>query len=110
VEGLPGVFALGNAVTGKGNILDSLKHGRLVAQHILENYLTGASSGYEEILEDAAAEAGEKASLVAERLRAGILLSSERIAAILQAARSLQAAVGYPDDYKAYIATVPPTS
>jgi NADPH-dependent glutamate synthase beta subunit-like oxidoreductase len=35
VEGLPGVFALGNAVTGKGNIDVSLKHGRQVATHVL---------------------------------------------------------------------------
>jgi len=110
VEGLPGVFALGNAVTGKGNIQASLKHGRLVAQHILENYFSGASSGYEEILEEAAANAREKASLVAGRVRAVPLLPPDRIAAILQAVRTLQAAVGYPGDYRAYIATVPPTS
>jgi NADPH-dependent glutamate synthase beta subunit-like oxidoreductase len=109
VEGLPGVFALGNAVTGKGNILDSLKHGKLVAQHILENYLTGTASGYEEILEDAAVEAREKARAVADRVRVAPLLSAERITTILQAVRSLQAAVGYPGDYRAYIATVPPT-
>jgi NADPH-dependent glutamate synthase beta subunit-like oxidoreductase len=110
VEGLPGVFALGNAVTGKGNIQASLKHGRLVAQHILENYLTGKSSGYEEILEGAAADAREKAGLVAERVRSAPLLPPERIRAILDAVRKLQAAVGYPGDYRAYIATVPPTS
>ncbi|MFI5341579.1 MAG: hypothetical protein ACHQ7N_17290 [Candidatus Methylomirabilales bacterium] len=37
VEGLDGVFAVGNAVTGKGNILASLKHGRVVSQHMLEH-------------------------------------------------------------------------
>ncbi len=79
VEGLPCVFALGNAVTGKANILNSPKHGKLVAQHIVENFLTGAASGYKEILEDAAAEAREKA------------------------------AVGYPGDSRAHIATVRPT-
>ncbi|MCI0370056.1 MAG: hypothetical protein L0214_01430 [candidate division NC10 bacterium] len=110
VEGLPGVFALGNAVTGKGNIIASLKHGKLVAQHILENYLTGKSSAYEEILEGAAAEAREKASLVAERVRGARLLPPERIRAILDAVRKLQTAVGYSGDYRAYIATVPPTS
>lgn len=35
VEGLPGVFALGNAVTGQGNIVISRKHGKLVADHVL---------------------------------------------------------------------------
>lgn len=110
VEGLPGVFALGNAVTGKGNIQASLKHGRLVAQHILEHYLTGAATGYEDILEETATEAREKATAVAERLQAGPLLPAERIAAILRDVRALQAALGYAGDYRAYIASVPPTS
>ena len=58
LEGLDGVFAVGNAVTGKGNITDSQRHGRVVSRHMLENYLQGVASGYEEVLADAEAEAG----------------------------------------------------
>ena len=32
-------FALGNAVTGRGNINESLKHGRNVSVSLVENYL-----------------------------------------------------------------------
>src|SRR5262249_43726768 len=63
LDGLEGVFAAGNAVTGKGNITASQRHGRLVSEHVLENYLSGTASGYEELL--AAAEAGAQAGAAA---------------------------------------------
>ena len=39
LNGLPNVFALGNAVTGRGNILESMRHGRNVSQKILGQWL-----------------------------------------------------------------------
>src|SRR5205085_10375611 len=38
-EGIPGVFGLGNVVTGQGNIRASFVHGQFVAKHLIENYL-----------------------------------------------------------------------
>ena len=76
VEGLPKVFALGNAVTGKGNILISMKHGRLVAQHVLK-YLAG---------------------------QPGLQLS--QIAAIEAKIKALQNRVGYSGNYREWIAMV----
>ena len=78
VEGLPGVFALGNAVTGKGNIQISLKHGRLVAQHVLK------------YLEDQPH------------------LPPARVAAIEAKGKALQEKVGYLGGYKEWIAKVEP--
>jgi NADPH-dependent glutamate synthase beta subunit-like oxidoreductase len=108
VEGLNGVFAVGNAVTGKGNILVSLKHGRVVSQHMLENYLLGTASGYEEVLEVAAVEAREKAAVVAERLAGQEPLPGERVAGILERVRVLQDRVGYPGNYREWIERVSP--
>jgi ferredoxin--NADP+ reductase len=76
VEGLPGVFALGNAVTGKGNILLSMKHGRLVAQHVLK-YLAGQPD-----------------------------LQLSQIAAIEAKVKALQDRVGYSGNYREWIAQV----
>jgi len=106
VEGLPGVFAVGNAVTGKGNILASLKHGRVVSQHMLEHYLLGAASGYEEVLADAATEAREKVRAVADRLAGQAPLPGERVAEILAKVKALQDRAGYPGDYRAWIERV----
>ncbi len=106
MAGLDGVFAVGNAVTGKGNILVSARHGRLVSQHMLENYLLGTGSGYEEVLTDAAGEARARVRAVAERLAARPPLPAERVAAILSRVRTLQARSGYPGDYRAWITGV----
>lgn len=103
VEGLDGVFAIGNAVTGKGNILVSLKHGRAVSQHMLEHYLLGTASGYEEVLSGAAAEAQEKVDVVLDRLRGQAPLPGERVADILAGVKTLQQRVGYAGDYRQWI-------
>ncbi len=108
VEGLDGVFAVGNAVTGKGNILASLKHGRVVSQHMLEHYLLGTASGYEEVLADAATDAQEKVRAVADRLTGQAPLPGERVADILAKVKTLQARVGYPGNYRAWIERVRP--
>jgi NADPH-dependent glutamate synthase beta subunit-like oxidoreductase len=108
VEGLPGVFAIGNAVTGKGNILVSLKHGRVVSQHMLEHYLLGTASGYEEVLADAAREARNKVGAVAERLAGQAPLPGEQVAGILSRAKALQERVGYPGEYRTWIERVRP--
>jgi len=108
VEGLPGVFAVGNAVTGKGNILVSLKHGRVVSQHMLEHYFLGTGSGYEEVLADAATEARDKVGAVAERLAAQAPLPGDRVASILARVKTVQERVGYPGDYRTWIERVRP--
>lgn len=106
VEGLEGVFAVGNAVTGKGNILASLKHGRVVSQHMLEHYLLGTASGYEEVLADAATEAREKVGAVADRLAGQARLSGDRVAGLLARVKSLQDRAGYPGEYRVWIERV----
>ncbi len=106
VEELPGVFAIGNAVTGRGNILISQKHGRLVSQNMLEHYLLGSGSGYEEVLEGAAAAAREKVEAVSEHLQARTPLPPEKVTEILSRVATLQERVSYPGDYRAWIAQV----
>ena len=106
VEGMDRVFAVGNAVTGKGNILASLKHGRVVSQHMLEHYLLGTASGYEEVLAGAAKEAQEKIGAVAERLSGQTPLSAERVADISTRVRVLQERAGYAGQYRQWIERV----
>ena len=106
MDGLDGVFAVGNAVTGKGNILVSARHGKLVSQHMLESYLLGTGSGYEEVLTDAAAEARSRVRAVAERLAGQPPLPAERVTDILSRVKAFQARIGYPGDYMTWIAAV----
>ena len=67
---------------------------------MLENYLKGASSGYEEVLDGSEAEAGSRTSAVAEFLAGRSFLSCERVARILERVRDLQGRAGYRGDYR----------
>jgi NADPH-dependent glutamate synthase beta subunit-like oxidoreductase len=82
VAGLRNVYALGNAVTGRGNIRASRIHGRQVASWILDNVLdwNGLSSREE----------------VRERIPAR---RSTQVEEILAKTRELQRRVGYDGDY-----------
>jgi hypothetical protein len=104
IDGMAGVFAAGNAVTGKGNITASERHGRLVSQHVLENYLRGTASGYEEPLADARVGAQAGAATVAEYVNGRAPLPGERVALLLERVRNLQRRAGYSGDYRAYAA------
>jgi len=110
VEGLDRVFAVGNAGTGRGNILVSQKHGRLVSRSMLEHYLLGATSGYEEILAEAAVAARARVEAVAEHLAGRTPLPAEKVAAILTHIKGLQDRVGYPGDYREWIDRMHPPS
>ena len=48
LRGLESVFALGNAVTGRGNIKASRDHGRQVVRHLIDNVLKGKEGMSEE--------------------------------------------------------------
>ncbi len=95
LEGSEGIFVVGNAVTGKGNILVSRKHGRTVSQRMLEQYLLGAASGYEEVFADAAAATKNRVEAVAARLSGQTPLPPEHVSAILAQVQALQRRVGY---------------
>jgi hypothetical protein len=104
LEGLDGIYAVGNAVTGRGNITVSLRHGRVVSEHMLEHYLSGSASGYEVVLAAAETEAGTRATAVAEQLAGRAPLPGEQVARILERVRYLQRRVDYPGDYRGYAA------
>jgi NADPH-dependent glutamate synthase beta subunit-like oxidoreductase len=108
VDGLDGVFAVGNAATGRGNILVSQKHGRLVSQNMLEHYLAGTSSGYEEVLTEAAGAARARVEAVMGRLAQRSPQPASRVAAILARVQTLQDRVGYPGSYAEWIDRVRP--
>jgi ferredoxin/flavodoxin---NADP+ reductase len=108
LEGVAGIFAVGNAVTGKGNILVSARHGRLVSQHMLEHYLMGTGSGYEEVLADAAEEAKSKVEAIAARLNLQVAHGTDQVAAILKNVKALQSRVDYPGNYRAWLDRICP--
>jgi ferredoxin/flavodoxin---NADP+ reductase len=103
LDGLEGVFAVGNAVTGRGNILISQKHGRAVSQEMLEHYLLGTASGYEEVLAGAVISAQEQAKAMARRLAGRAPLPPSRVGTLLAQVKALQDRVSYPGQYREWI-------
>jgi len=106
-----GVFGLGNVVTGKGNIKESLDHGKLVANHLIEHYLGVGEAGERDISAgfapaEAKGEAGAEA--VQEHLARVKPLEPAKVEALLERARARQEAVGYGGDYATWLGQVTP--
>ena len=79
LEGFDNVFALGNAVTGTGNIRASRLHARAVAEWELDNFLQSLASVSQSSSEET------------------------RLEKILELASELQARAGYDGDYDRWI-------
>jgi len=105
LEGSDGIFVIGNAVTGKGNILASRKHGRTVSQRMLEQYLLGVGSGYEEAFQKVENETRGKIEAVATRLSGQPPLPPERVSELMSKIELLQRRVGYSGNYRQWIET-----
>lgn len=105
-EGMPGVFALGNVVTGKGNIRDSEIHAEHVASYLVESYLGIGESRDLSALTDGAAAAAAAAA-IGERITARPPLEASKVDAILARVRERQRAIGY-EGYRAWIDRVTP--
>jgi len=107
------VFGAGNAVTGKGNIVASRKHGIRVGMHLIEHFLG--------VGEDDSDHRGEEAGLdaiqspvdaavekIATWVRACPPLDAAQVEAILQRVRARQQAVGYTGSFKDWITRFAP--
>jgi ferredoxin/flavodoxin---NADP+ reductase len=112
LEGYEGVFALGNVVTGKGNIAVSRKHGKLIAEHVMASYLGVAGPG-EQV--DALAAASdriaaarkEEVGRIADHVNGRPPLSPEAVASIRKRVAERQKALAFPG-YRGWIARVTP--
>ena len=86
---LPNVFTVGNAVTGKGNLVVSRKHASEVAERLAES-ITGQLSD------------------IAAYVRTRTPHDDDAMEAILARTRAVQARAGYEGDYEAWMRRVSP--
>jgi NADPH-dependent glutamate synthase beta subunit-like oxidoreductase len=109
LAGYPTVFAAGNVVTGKGNIVASRKHASMVSEFVVAQYLGlgDGHAGEEAITDGAVREARELADRVQLRISADPPPSPERLEALFARVRERQRAVGY-SDYAGWIRRVTP--
>lgn len=87
------VFALGNAVTGRGNIRESELHSRKVIHHVMDNFFHWSEEDYQQ-----AESAGwESATKNAKQIR-----SVSEIEGLIRRIKERQSAVGYDGNYQAW--------
>jgi len=98
VHGLPGVFGLGNVLTGKGNIKDSRANAVEIIENVVAAYL-GVGDEPAETLDDPSAEA----EAVAEQAAAGKPMSIDAMKALADKISNRHREVGYAD-YASWIA------
>lgn len=96
MKGFDHVFALGNAVTGRGNIKESEVHARLVANHVMDNYLGWSAEDFAKLLD------GD--TDVLQKGQAKEPLTTDQIERILDRIGELQGRVGYHGDYQKWAA------
>jgi ferredoxin--NADP+ reductase len=106
IAGYETVFAAGNAVTGKGNILVSRKHSVLVATHMIEQFLgldQGGHTGEEELLDGLTSTVHESAEKLVAWVGSRPRLDPQQVETILRRVRARQEAVGYTGSYRQWI-------
>ena len=108
---VPGVFGVGNVVTGRGNIKASEHHAKDVAPHLVEHYLgvqaPDAQRSIATLTEEAAGRGEAIAAQVLTHLGGRSPLRAAEGESLLTRARARQAAVGYAS-YGEWMAKVTP--
>ena len=99
IEGFKNVFALGNTVTGQGNIIDSLKHGRQLTQAIADRYF----ESFQEILREKEGGVAENVDGIAQYIATLPALTDQNYQFIQQKVELLQAKAGYGGNFREWI-------
>ena len=99
IDGFDHVFALGNTVTGQGNILDSLKHGRALTQAIAERYF----ESFQKILREKEDAVMENIDGIAQYISTLPSVTEKEYQAIQKKIKALQTKAGYDGNYRRWI-------
>ncbi len=96
LDGFPSVFSAGNIVTGKGNIIASRKHARMVTETMIESFL-----GIPDSNEDG--RPAEAADAITDAITARPAIAPETLSSIRERTAKRQREVGYTGDFQAWI-------
>ncbi len=99
IHGFPTVYALGNAVTGRGNIKESAAHGKMIAENIIEGFLTDNEG---EPNQDVRSRIDEAISALSKEIK-DFKISSETFQSILSRINKLQQKAGYDGNYLKWV-------
>ncbi|MCU0348511.1 MAG: hypothetical protein MUC59_16350 [Saprospiraceae bacterium] len=102
LKGFDNVFAVGNAVTGRGNIKESVEHGKSVSTSIAVGYLENPDGVVSRAFREKEDTVSANVAALAERISHMKPPTAEQQALIYERVRALQEAVGYTGDYQAW--------
>ncbi len=100
LKGFKNVFALGNAITGKGNIRDSQKHGRNVSESIIRDYLGVLESDEYKSDYEFKTPVSNQLKPVASYIEQSEPLKEETLNRIISLVKMLQKKAGYKGYHK----------
>lgn len=103
VLGFENVFALGNAVTGRGNIKESLEHGRDISLDVMEHHFHWQEQDYQQWLRGTEQGVSEKVNEIAEHIERQKFMPEPVIKTILEKTEKLQRKAGYDREYRDWI-------
>jgi len=102
IKGYENVFAIGNAVTGRGNINESLKHGKDVSERILAEYIENPVGT---LTQDAIAARESAASSTVDGLIPLVrMIDVSKYTELIRRVEELQKNRSYSGDFRAWVA------
>ncbi len=105
LEGFENVFALGNAVTGRGNIVESQRHGKAITLEVMEDHLNWQEEDYQSWLRGTESGIKKQVDAISSHIERQKFMSDDVIKEILRKSEALQKKSGFDGDYTAWVAT-----
>jgi NADPH-dependent glutamate synthase beta subunit-like oxidoreductase len=103
LDGFDNVFILGNAVTGRGNIRDTQKHGRKVTERIVDQFMVQGEEDYQELFDRAESLTDLRLASIGEKIMNFPPLSDEKVQNLEQKIEVLQKKSGYDENYDKWV-------
>ena len=103
IEGFENVFAIGNAVTGRGNINESLKHGKELSGRIMDEYLNWSEEDFQNLLRAKEAGVEQEIEEITKTFEGKDLLPEDKIRELAELVKEQQAQSGYDGNFNAWV-------
>jgi hypothetical protein len=103
IKGFDNVFAIGNAVTGKGNINESVKHSKEISTGIIDNFFEWQQDQYQNWHRQTVTKVDQDIDQIIGKIENQPDLQEDVFNKILENVRMMQKKVGYDGNYRAWI-------
>jgi ferredoxin--NADP+ reductase len=103
IKGYQNVFAIGNAITGRGNIQESLTSSRYISRLLMEDYLDWRAEEIQMLLKKDITDSAKTVTRIEKKLKSKKLLSVKKIQELLYKIYKRQQVIGYNGNYREWI-------